>query len=436
MRKEERHISYHSEPVQEIMGTIPSWITRWGVTIIFSILLLVLVGCCIIRYPETVTGTVELVSSNPPADLVARQSGLIDELFVHNGDIIGDGDMVAVITSSSNIEDVLAVTSFLDGKDKWTLDMAIGNDLFEKDLQLGELQLQWIDVCGVVKEYSDYIHLAHHDARKRQLLEQKNELLRQQTLLHRQNAVLLEDLRVQESALKRDSVLYGLNAITLVEYESSRQAYLSKLSSLRSSESSIQGTQITLVQLEGELQEIDIEDNEQSQGYMRRYSQAVTSMESAMASWRESYALVSPCAGTVSMPAFWNNGQYVSVGETVASIVPLVSKECTGRARIESSGIGKVKVGQDVRVQLNGFPYMEYGILRGVVTDVSPVPERLQDGSISYTLEIQFPEGLVTTYGKGLPFIQGMDGTAEIIAEERMLIMAFLEPLKSIFVNR
>ena len=79
---------------------------------------------------------------------------------------------------------------------------------------------------------------------------------------------------------------------------------------------------------------------------------------------------------------------------------------------------------------------MEYGILRGFVTDVSPVPERLHDGSISYTLEIQFQEGLVTTYGKGLPFIQGMDGTAEIITEERMLIMAFLEPLKSIFVNR
>lgn len=53
----------HSEPVQEIMGVIPSWITRWGVTIILSILLVILIGCCIIRYPETVSGTIELISS-------------------------------------------------------------------------------------------------------------------------------------------------------------------------------------------------------------------------------------------------------------------------------------------------------------------------------------------------------------------------------------
>ena len=33
----ERGDNYYSEPVQEIMGSIPSWITRWGVTVIAGI---------------------------------------------------------------------------------------------------------------------------------------------------------------------------------------------------------------------------------------------------------------------------------------------------------------------------------------------------------------------------------------------------------------
>ena len=55
-----RDINYHSEPVQEIMGTTPSWITRWGVTVIFTVFTLIVIGCCIIRYPQTVDAGLEL----------------------------------------------------------------------------------------------------------------------------------------------------------------------------------------------------------------------------------------------------------------------------------------------------------------------------------------------------------------------------------------
>lgn len=36
---------FHSEPVQEIMGTIPSWITRWGITVIFGVFVVIFIGC-------------------------------------------------------------------------------------------------------------------------------------------------------------------------------------------------------------------------------------------------------------------------------------------------------------------------------------------------------------------------------------------------------
>lgn len=54
--------SHHSVPVQEIMGVMPSWITRWGITILFSILLCILLGCFLIKYPEVVSASVTIQS--------------------------------------------------------------------------------------------------------------------------------------------------------------------------------------------------------------------------------------------------------------------------------------------------------------------------------------------------------------------------------------
>lgn len=44
--------------------------------------------------------------------------------------------------------------------------------------------------------------------------------------------------------------------------------------------------------------------------------------------------------------------------------------------KVSSSGFGKVQRGQEVNVKLNGFPYMEFGILKGLVKSISQVPEK------------------------------------------------------------
>ena len=52
----------------------------------------------------------------------------------------------------------------------------------------------------------------------------------------------------------------------------------------------------------------------------------------------------------------------------------------------------------------------EYGIVRGIVSNISVVPS-----GDSYTMEVTFPNNLTTTYGKELPFYHEMHATAEII---------------------
>lgn len=125
--------------------------------------------------------------------------------------------------------------------------------------------------------------------------------------------------------------------------------------------------------------------------------------------------------------------------ETLTGSVDLTSYDrnsCHGVVHLSSAGIGKVKAGQTVNVRLNGFPYMEFGIVKAVVSDGSPAPETGKDGRENYTVGIVFPDGLITTYGKRLPFMQGMDGEADVITDNRSLMDAIIGPMKSIWNNR
>lgn len=106
-----------------------------------------------------------------------------------------------------------------------------------------------------------------------------------------------------------------------------------------------------------------------------------------------------------------------------------------GRLKVPSAGFGKVEAGQEVNIKLNGFPFMEYGILKGEVASISKVPENT-DAGLCYTVVVSLPKGLESTYRKEFPFVQDMDGSAEIITEDMRLIEQFIRPIRSLFVNR
>ena len=95
---------------------------------------------------------------------------------------------------------------------------------------------------------------------------------------------------------------------------------------------------------------------------------------------------------------------------------------------VPSAGFGKVEKGQTVNVKLNGYPYMEFGMLKGFIKNISAVPDEK-----GYVAEIDFTNGLFTTYNKKLNLIQQMDGQGEIITKDMRLIEQFLQPIRALF---
>ena len=124
----------------------------------------------------------------------------------------------------------------------------------------------------------------------------------------------------------------------------------------------------------------------------------------------------------------WSNNQYVESGATVFVVAPRGDFRPVGRALLPLQGSGKVKSGQRVIIRLDNYPDQEFGYINGVVQSVSPLPDA--DGK--YVVDVWLPEGMKTKYGKEMPVVREMKGSADVVTEDMRLIERLFMPLKKI----
>ena len=431
---EEHKITFHSDEVQEIMGRKPSWILKWGITTLLSLLVGIVVACYFIKYPETAIAAIRLTSDNPPADLVARTSGILDSVFVADGDTVPKGRLIALIASTADFGDVLAAEEALKSFGS-TPDEVPPIRKEWSSFKLGNLQADWTAFLSLCNEYRDYKTLDRIGRQKKLLSEQLVRSKEYYRLLEQQRRTLDENMRYEKQSLERDSLLFARKAISKADYEAGLKSYISRKNEIAGFEANLANARLNQLQLEQQILELDVQRAAEVSEYQRKFTEQKLSLSGDIALWKEQFAIISPSEGTVSLQNVWSKGQKVTAGDLIASVIPADGYTVMGRLKVPSAGFGKVAVGQEVNIKLNGFPYLEYGILKGVVSTISSVPENGEEGMV-YTVNVALPDGLESTYHKRLPFVQDMDGSAEIVTEDRRLIEQFILPIRSLFVNR
>lgn len=432
--REETYYTFHSEDVQDIMGRKPAWILRWGITIIVLIFISIILGSYCIKYPDTIAASITLTSNNPPSDLVARVSGILDSVFVKNGENVTSGQVIAIIASTARLEDILYAEDLLKGHECYPW--------YEKDLlnelsvlHLGDIQQNWIEYLATCSEYQDYIDIDQIGQKKKLLAEQVRSAEEYYRKLETQRKTLVESLSYERKEVDRDSVLVARKMISQSEYESTLKAFISKENSLAGFDASMVNARLNRLKLEQQIIELDIQKTSEETEYKRQIERVQDDLIGKIALWKEQFTIAAPYDGRVSLQNVWSKGQRVSTGDIISSIASDSVTTVMGRLKVPSSGFGKVKVGQDVNIKLYGFPYLEFGIIKGQVKSISSVPEKTS-GGLFYTVDVILPDGLLSTYHQVLPFVQDMNGSAEIVTEDMRLIEQFIRPMRSLLKNR
>lgn len=423
----------YSDEVQEIMGRIPGRVVRWGISVIFSIFVILLGVAYFFKYPEIVTSSIVLTTTNPPTELIARSTGKVEHILVENGQSVLPNELIAVLFSTADYRSVLQLEKVLSDS---LFSLSTERGYFENRTNLlGELQPHYTALEKTCKSYSHYMQTGAIPQQKIQIEQQIKMLYAGLRAQEKQLEILQRDLRFERNNQKRDSVLFHSHALTEADYDASVQKLLQKELSVTSQQSSIISTKNDILSQEKQLTDLTIQyDNEQNE-FQLQFEEQRTQLLAEIRLWKDKYILNAPIAGKITFTKYWAENQNITTGDRLATIVPEDSTQIIGRITIPSSGLGKVEVGQQVNVKLNGFPYMEYGLLKGRLISISSVPETINQEEIGYIGEVAFPQGMVSSYKNKFRFIQQMDGTAEIITKDTRLIERFVQPIESLFKN-
>lgn len=146
--------------------------------------------------------------------------------------------------------------------------------------------------------------------------------------------------------------------------------------------------------------------------------------------------LRAPCEAIVHEIASFPVGSAVREAEALITLVP-IDCDVELEAEIPAKDIGKVKVGDTVRVKLNPFPFQKHGTLEGKIRNISEDTfqkdarmqenEKMSAGAY-YRARIPLAGKLRNTH-KNFRLIPGMECQAEIKIGTRRVIEYIIHPL-------
>lgn len=412
----------YSDPVNDIISLPPRRLIRSGATLIFIVFVLLLFLAWLIKYPDVVPAPVEITTVNPPVTLVTKVTGRINKIYVRDGEAVSKGQILAIMETAASIDDLKRLKSAIDSVKK-PEELNFGSVPLLSEL--GELQPYYSSLLKALSDYDTYIK---NDFYGKKIISLREEIAVTQEYISRMSVkekLLSDNLRLEGKKHSRDSTLFIKNVLAESDFEKSRQSYNSSKLELQEVRLNQSETSINLEEKKQLLQDYIIKQVEEKQNYISILREAFLNLEAQIKIWENKYLLITPVAGIVTLTKFWSENQSVTIDQPVLNVIPENAGEYIGRITLNMQRSGKVKISQVVNIKLSGFPYLEYGMVRGVVRSKSLVPS-----GDAYIIEVTMPQGLTTLYNRKLDFTQNMQGTAEIITDNLSLLQKIVNPFK------
>jgi multidrug resistance efflux pump len=424
----EDNIQIRSEEVQEILSYVPNWMISWGMTLVLVIIMMLLFISWFVKYPDVITAEVVVTTKIPPEKIYAKSTGRIESILINNHHHITKNTVFGVIENSGNSKDILLLKSILDtiSIDKENFSFPIDDLPF---LILGDITL---DYAIFETNYSEYIlnkklqpFSSEFTANNLSLVEIRNRL----NILKSQKELNEKELEFNKKDLDRNKVLFEKGIISAQDYERKQLEYTQSIRNLKNMSTSISQLNEAIGNSKNTIKSSKIRKTQDDTRLLKKVIQSFYQLKKSVKDWELRYAFKSSINGKVSYLSFWNENQTVNLGDLVFTIIPSENFGYIGKIKAPIQNAGKIKVGQKVNIRLANYPDTEFGMLNGIVENISLFPDKNSNYLVDVTLDME----LITSYNKKIEFQQEMSGKAEIITEDLRLIERFFYKLKDVF---
>ncbi len=428
MEKEHSNIDIElrSNEVQEILTRPPHQLIRYGTGVICAVLALLIASSFFFNYPDIVSGEVIITTENPPLWVTAKATGHLKEIYCTDNQIVSKGEILGVVENPANTEQMLFLHGILDTLKIHENDFTQFPDtLFSIRMTGGSVQSSFNDLINAAISYRNFF-IANLIQQDRQTIistinSRKNYLDNLKKLLESKE----QEYRISESNYLREKRLNQQKVTSDLEFEQAEQRYLNTKQELQQIRTNLAQEEVRSAELNASLEKLSV-------SYEREKIEATTSLSSSLrllkseiAQWKHDFVLVAPDSGTVTFNQIWKENQQIRSGDKVFAIVSSNPGRIIARMDAPIKGSGKITTGQTVNIRIDGYPHLEFGMIKGKTAKISLVPNEK-----NYQVEVEIPQNLITTNQKIIAFSGELTGIADIITENRTLIERIFSPIR------
>lgn len=404
-----------SQEMREITQFKPHWIVRNGSVTLLCIMLMVVAGCWLIRYPELVQTSARLSSVNIPKEVRTRTDGMLVKLSVEQGAWVKKNDVIGFMESTADHEAIISLSATLD-----SFQLALGKSSTSEIVpllsvhaiaDLGELQIPYQAFDQAFTQFTLYQENGFYIHKKRMLLKDIANLDSLNRQLQTQKTIQEEDVRLSDENFAMQEKLYREKVTSQSDFRDEKSKYLSKQLTLPQVGAAIINNNVMKNDKIKEILELENQIVQQKNVFL----QALQTFRSEVDEWKKKYLLIAPASGKVTYASFLQENQYLASNRPVFFVSP-ENTSYYAETHVPQYNFGKVKEGQQVQLKFHSYPYQEYGSVRGEIQYISDIPS-----DSGYLAKIILPDGLHTNHRKRMLFRNGLTAQCEIITQDLSL---------------
>jgi len=418
---EDENFENRSEEVQEILGTPPPWLLRYGtVLVLFAFVVFAWLSFWV-EYPDQVVDPIRITFKDPPVRFRAQEGNYIESVLVSDNQPVKENQVMLVFRNTANFNHVLYLSDQMKNLPDET-DTTLAKFARDTTLIIGELQT---DLYNFFEKQNDYRLARMGQFKSGDIQVLQRQIAAQETALAGRRATwknTAEKIDQASIELKKREMEYKVGKISVSDLSSYRSEYLQLEEEREALEAAIRERQFAIGSLKGQISSVRQGGEENRTATAAALVDSYLKLKLRLNAFMKKYFLTAPYEGAVQI--IGRNisiGQFVDEGDELLAVMPTGERQLIGEMQIPFEKSGAVRTGQRVVIRINGFPYPEYGAIIGSVSWKSKVT-RTVDRSIVVPVEVKLPEPLVTNTNKPIVSEEELSGEARIITRERRFL--------------
>ncbi|WP_113661929.1 HlyD family secretion protein [Pedobacter nanyangensis] len=420
----EEILNRNSDEINEIITAVPRWIVRWGISLVFCVLLLIILGSAFIRYPDVVKAPLKINALNAAKGVIAHQQGKLVKILVKDNQPVVGNQVLAYIESTAKHDDVIKLRSHLATLSQKINTQEIDIQQLPSGLNLGELQSSYQNFYQEFLRYSATQHGGFYLSQKKYLQQDLSELGKLQQQILKQKLIQQQEFANIAEEYENYRKLKNKNVISNSEFKQQENKYLAGKYPLEQTATALINNNTSYLAKQKELATLENTIREEQSKFIQSLNSMITETES----WLRNYVIRATTAGMLSYVGILQENQNVTANQELFVINP-GNANFFGEMQIPQYNMGKVGLGQRVLVKLHSYPFEEYGAINGKISYVTEVAVK---DSVFFA-KIDFMDLNKNDQKNSISLKQGMMADAEIITKESSLLQRFLRNINKLF---